>query len=228
MSELTIKQICKMIDISSVVTNSSIEDVSEMIDLAKKYKFIAVFGMPCYMEAIKKLLDGERDIRVGGLVGFPSGAESSEIKKIQGKWCMEKGADEVDMVINVGWLLSDWDQKVLDDINYVKEVIGDIPLKVILETTYLSEDNIKKGSELIAKSGAQYIKTGTGWASPTKIKHIDIIRSVVGNSIKIKAAGGINSLNIIKNMIGHGVSRFGIGVDSAKKIIKDYYNIGSI
>lgn len=230
-NKLTLKEICKMIDISSVTANSTIEDVDEMIYLAKKYKFIAVFGMPCYMETVKKLINDEKDIKIGGLVGFPSGAESVEIKKFQAMWCLKNGADEVDMVLNIGWLISGCYKKVLDDIKCVKNVIGEIPLKVILETTYLNDNDIKKGSEIIVKSGAQYIKTGTGWAPAiqsehiniaTKIEHINIIKNTVGNSIKIKAAGGINNLNLLKKLIDLGVSRFGIGVNSVKKIIKEY------
>jgi len=212
-----------MIDISAVLANCSFEDLEEMVSLAKRYKFIAVFGMPCYMENIKEMLLDEKDIRIGGVVGFPSGADSTFIKRVQAKWCVEKGANEIDMVINIGWLLSGWYKKVIEDIKSVKDAIGDMSLKVILEVGYLNDDQIKKGSESIVLAGAQYVKTGTGWASPTTLRHIDIIKSTVGNRIKIKAAGGVKNLDTLYKMYEHGVTRFGLGTKSVNTIIEQYF-----
>ena len=115
----------------------------------------------------------------------------------------------------------DYDE-VAADIAAVKAAIGDTPLKVILEVAHLNEYEICKASEIAVKSGAAFVKTGTGWCSaPTTVEHIKMIRRTIGESARIKAAGGVRNLNTMLEMIDAGCTRFGIGVNSSVSILKE-------
>jgi len=137
------------------------------------------------------------------------------------------GADEVDMMINVGFLLSGMDREAEEEIRAVKDAIGSIPLKVIIECHYLTEDLICKACELTANGGAQWVKTGTGWA-PTGAtrENVALIKKTVGHSLKIKASGGVKNLETIKTMIQLGVERFGLG-GSAQNIFDELIGLQS-
>lgn len=216
------EEIAKMIDISAVKTNVSKKEIDEMVQCAIDNNLLCVFGMPCYIPYIAEKLKNYPDILVGGVVGFPSGAEPTDVKVYQTKWEIEHGANEIDMVINVGFLQSGMYDEVLEDIKAVVHAAGETPVKVILEVGYLTDDEIRKGTELIVASGAKYIKTGTGWSGvPTSIHHIELINEVNKGRLKVKAAGGVNNTQILCQMIEKGVSRFGLGRGSLNKIFCD-------
>lgn len=215
------KDLVKMIDISAVKTNVSRQEIDEMVEYAIENQLLCVFGMPCYVPYIAEKLKDHPDILVGGVVGFPSGAEPTEVKVFQTKWEIEHGADEIDMVINVGFLQSGMYEETLDDIRAVVEAAGEKPVKVILEVGYLTDDQIRKGAEIVTKSGAKFIKTGTGWSGvPTTLHHIDVINEVNKGQLKVKAAGGVNTPELLEGMIEKGVSRFGLGRASLKSIFE--------
>lgn len=212
----------RMIDISAVKTAVTVDEIKEMVEFAKEKNLICVFGMPCYIPMIKELLKDSKDIRVGGVVGFPSGADPTEMKIQQTKWNIQNGADEIDMVINVGFLKSGMYDEVLHEIKEVVKAANGKPVKVILEVAYLNDQEIVKGTELVIEGGATFVKTGTGWApNPTTIHHIELISSVVQGRIGIKAAGGVKSYDVFKEMMEKGVTRFGLGRDSIKKIYSE-------
>lgn len=215
------KDLVKMIDISAVKTNVSRQEIDEMVEYAIENQLLCVFGMPCYVPYIAEKLKDHPDILVGGVVGFPSGAEPTEVKVFQTKWEIEHGADEIDMVINVGFLQSGMYEETLDDIRAVVEAAGEKPVKVILEVGYLTDEQIRKGAEIVIKSGAKFIKTGTGWSGvPTTLHHIDVINEVNKGQLKVKAAGGVNTPELLEGMIEKGVSRFGLGRASLKSIFE--------
>ena len=218
---MTKKEVVRMIDISAVKANVSKKEIDEMIDCAIENQLLCVFGMPCYVPYIAEKLKDHPDILVGGVVGFPSGAEPTEVKVYQTKWEIEHGADEIDMVINIGFLQSGMYDEVLADIQAVVEAAGDLPVKVILEVGYLTDDEIKKGAEIIIAAGAKFIKTGTGWSGvPTTLRHIDLINEVNQGRLKVKAAGGVNTPELLEEMVKRGVSRFGLGRASLKKMFE--------
>lgn len=218
-----LKNIGRLIDLSAVRTNVDEKEIELLAETAKKYKCIAVYVMPCFVPEIKSLLWDEPDILIGGAVGFPSGADTTSIKVAQAKEQIQEGCQELDMVINVGKLLSKRYSYVEEEIKAVVDIAGGLQVKVILEVAYLTDDEIKKGCELSINGGAKFVKTGTGWADkPITINHIKLIKSFVGNSIKIKAAGGIRDLDTLIKMKNLGVSRFGIGLKSAQKIFEEY------
>lgn len=159
---------------------------------------------------------------VGGVVGFPSGADTTFVKVADARDLLAAGVDELDMVINVGALKSGRYDQVRNDIRAVVDAGQGTPVKAILEIAYLTRDEIRRGSLLAVEAGASYIKTGTGWAGkPTTVDTIRLIKETVGDSAKIKAAGGVRSLDVLLEMVDAGCSRFGIGLSSALKIIEE-------
>lgn len=219
---LTSTQIANMIDISAVKTDSSLQEVDAIIEAAIKYKFIAVFTLPCYGKYAKEKLAAQRGIMLGGTVGFPSGASTTTAKLFEAGELIDLGCDELDMVINVGKLKSRLFQDVNNDIKAIVKLAHGIPVKVILEVSLLNEAEIIEGSKIIRDSGASFIKTGTGWFGPTTFDHIELIKKTVGNSIQLKVAGGVRKLETLIKMHEMGVSRFGIGHVSAINIMEEY------
>jgi deoxyribose-phosphate aldolase len=168
---------------------------------------------------LQALLTDEPRIGVVGAVGFPSGGNTTATKVAEASELLEMGCSELDMVINIGLLRSGGYQRVLDDIRGVVEGAGGVPVKVILECHYLSDDQIRKGCELCIEAGASFVKTSTGWAATgATFENVALIKSCVGDALAIKAAGGIRSLDTVVEMYRLGVRRFGIGLDSAIRI----------
>ena len=213
--------IARMIDISAVKAESTLAEVHEIAEAARKYRFIAAFALPGFTAELVQLLKDEEDILVGGVSGFPSGADTTEIKVAAAKQMVSVGADEIDMVINIGAMKSGKYDLVRDDIKAVVETCG-VPVKSILEVAYLTDDEIRRASTLAVEAGVTYVKTGTGWAGkPTTVDTIKLIKSEIGDSALIKAAGGIRELSTLLDMVRAGCSRFGIGLNSAVKIIQE-------
>jgi deoxyribose-phosphate aldolase len=218
------KSIARMIDISSVKAESTIPEINRMVEVARHFKFICAFAMPCFTKRLVDMLSDEPDVMVGGVVGFPSGTDTTSIKIATAKEMMKAGVDELDMVINVGALKSGLYDEVYNDIHSVVETADGMPVKCILEIAHLTDDEIRRGSELAVRAGVTYVKTGTGWASkPTTVETIKIIKSEIGDSALIKAAGGVRDLKTLLAITEAGASRFGIGINSAISIMKEVY-----
>lgn len=212
----------RMIDISCVKANNTIEELESMVRLAKEGQFICCFSMPCFMPWLAERLAGEEKILVGASVGFPSGAASTSAKVLEVREQKALGCKEFDMVINIGALKSGLYDVVEHDIRSVVEAADGYPVKTILEVALLSADEIKKASEIAVRAGATFVKTGTGWAKgPTTAEHIRLIKSAVGHDAYIKAAGGVRTLEDIVSFIGEGCSRFGIGLKSVTSIMEE-------
>jgi deoxyribose-phosphate aldolase len=219
---LTAEQVARMIDISAVKADSSMDEVRSIVDAAKKYRFICVFTLPSLTPYAKECLGAEKGIDLGGTVGFPSGASTTASKEFEAAELLRMGCNELDMVINIGKLKSKLYTDVAADIKKVIAVAGGIPVKVILEVCLLSETEIQDGARLIRDCGAQFVKTGTGWLGPTSFEHIALIKKAVGDSIQLKVAGGVRNLDVLLKMTEMGASRFGIGNLAAIKIMEDF------
>ncbi len=214
----------RVIDISGVRADVTLQELDGIVAAAKRFKFVCAFAMPCFTRRLVQALAGTPEVMVGGVVGFPSGADSTFGKVATAKEMMSFGVDELDMVINVGALKSGEDALVRDDIRAVVEAAGGMPVKCILEVAHLSDDEIRRGSTLAAEAGVAYVKTGTGWAGkPTTVGHIRLIRETIGDAAKIKAAGGVRSLDTVLEMMEAGCDRFGIGLKSALGIVAEAY-----
>ena len=222
-----------LIDVSAVRADSTEQEVRQAFLIAIQYRCAAVFSLPCFTPLLRDLLKGEslngKGPALGGAIGFPGGGETTTMKVAQARELTALGCGEIDMVINVNFLKSGLYRQVRDDIRSVKQAVGNIPLKVILECHYLTEDEICKASELAVEAGADWIKTSTGWA-PTgaTFKNIILIRNIVGNSAKIKAAGGVRDLETLQKMADLGVERFGIGGKTVLSILDEHTIVSKI
>jgi deoxyribose-phosphate aldolase len=219
---LKVNDIAKMFDLSCVRTTSCEDEIIELVSNAKKYKIGQVSVMHCFIPMVKELLKNEPEIRIVGNVSFPSGSDSTSLKVLQAKELVSEGCDEIDMVINVGKLLSKRYAEVEEDIKSVVEASNKLPVKVIIETPYLNFDEIKKACELIINAGASFVKTGTGWTQKgTTVEDVKAIKSIVGDKVKIKASGGIRDLDTLVEMYRLGARRFGVNLISGGKILED-------
>lgn len=205
-------------------------DIKNLCIEAFHNKFFAVCVNPCYVKSARKTLDtlslsAEKDsntISVATVVGFPLGASTIKAKVLETTDALADGADEIDMVINIGMLKAGESEYVLNDISKVVNVAsaqGKI-VKVILETCLLSDDEIREACLLSRKAGATFVKTSTGFSSGGATTHaVKIMKETLGNSMKIKASGGIRDLNKALEMISSGADR--LGCSACKKIIDE-------
>ncbi|MHB8972452.1 MAG: deoxyribose-phosphate aldolase [Pirellulaceae bacterium] len=218
--KLDVKQLARMMDLSEVRANVDIDEVRKLAAVCKQYGCICAFVMPCYMQELKQLLADTTETGIGGVVGFPSGAQSSASKIAEVHEHRTLGVMELDMVINVGMLRSGRDRYVEDDIRGVVNAAQETPVKVILEAHYLTDEEIVRGSRLAVRAGAAFVKTGTGWAPTGATLHnVALIKSAVGDAAQVKAAGGVRDLPTVVEMIRLGVTRFGVGANSGAAIL---------
>lgn len=221
MSTLTSHEIARLIDISAVRAESTLQEVNNIIAGAIQYNFICVFSMPGMLPDVTTQLNEYPQIGIGGIVGFPSGGETTNSKVFQANELKAMGCTEIDMVLNIGKLKSGLTEEVKEDIRQVKAAVSPLPLKVIMEVVHLTDEEICRASSLIMESGADFIKTGTGWAGATTLHHIRLIKQTIGDAIPLKVAGGVRSLDTLLEMHQLGVSRFGIGYQAALRIMEE-------
>jgi deoxyribose-phosphate aldolase len=220
--KLTAEKLARMIDLSAVRTEVDAAEVRQLAETAKQYRCVCAFVLPCYLPELRTLLAGSPEVGVGGVVGFPSGAHSTATKVAEARQQLAEGATELDMVINVGMLRSGRSAYVENDIRAVVEAADRVPVKVILEAHYLSDEQIVEGSRLAVRAGAALVKTGTGWAPTGATLHnVRLIKSAVGDAAGVKAAGGVRDLATVVEMIRLGATRFGVGLASAKKLLDE-------
>lgn len=204
------KKIANMIDHTVLKAFSSKEDVIKVCNEAKEYGFFSVCINPTHIELAKKELEGS-NVKVCTVIGFPLGANTSEVKAFETKDAIAKGAHEVDMVINIGALKDKNYDLVYNDIKAVVDAANKEALvKVIIETCYLTDEEKTIACELSVKAGADYVKTstgfGTGGSTPEDIK---LMRDVVGPNIGVKASGGVRTTEDAIKVIDAGASRIG-------------------
>lgn len=214
------QELASMIDVTMVQNHHTREEILQLTDMARQYRCAAVFVLPCYTELISRQLSGS-GVRVGGVTGFPDGGITTAAKLFEAEDALANGAEEVDMVINLGWLKSGMDKAVEDEVASIKKLVGSRPLKCIIEVNDLTEDEIKRASLLVVSGGADYVKTSTGWRGGTKLEHVNLIRDAIGDTAKIKVAGGIRDLDTALAFIDAGASRLGIGFEGACRILQE-------
>ena len=219
---LTAKEIAQMIDISCVRTTSSKADIEEMVAAARRYGFGQVSVNQCFIPYTRQLLKGSLNIHIVGNVSFPSGSDSTSLKVAQAKEILAAGCDEIDMVMNIGKLRSKELGEVEADVRAVVETAHPVPVKVIIEVMYLTREETEQACGICVRSGAAFVKTGTGWADRgTTLEDVRLVKSFVGDRIKIKASGGIRDLDMLAQMYQAGARRFGVNLKSALKIIEE-------
>ncbi len=219
---ITAKEAARLIDISAVRTHHSIKDIEELVEYGKKYHFINLHVLPCWVSTISKMLSDVEDVYVGSPVGFPGGGHTTETKLLEAKQLIQDGVEEMDVVMNIGKFKSGEYNYVLDELLAIHELAqGKVRMtKVIIEINTLNDDEMLKACELVKKSGADFVKTGTGWVpGDANIERIRKMKEFCGNDLKIKAAGGIRTLDDFMELYNMGVERMGINTQSAINII---------
>ena len=183
-----------------------------LCDEAKLHHFKSVCIQPHYVALASKELKGS-DVLVCTVIGFPLGQNTTKIKVEETSVALEDGADEIDMVINLSWVHDREGQKIIDEIRQIKKVCGDGHcLKVILETSMLSPEDIVYACEKSKEAGADFVKTSTGFAANgggATIEAVKLMKQTVGDTMEVKASGGIRDVEKMKAMIDAGATRIG-------------------
>lgn len=198
------------IDHTLLKATATEQDIINLCNEAKTHQFFSVCVNSCYVSLAKAELENS-NVKVCSVIGFPLGAMSTKAKVEETKQALKDGADEIDMVLNVGFLKSKNFDAVWQDIEAVKQVMPHNTLKVILETCYLEEIETIKASELAINSGADFIKTSTGFGTGGATIHdVKLMKSVAEKcNVKIKASGGIRDTKTAKAYIEAGAERIG-------------------
>lgn len=218
---LTSRALAQMIDISAVQAFHTEADIRTLAEIAAAHGFIAAHALPHFAPLLRSLLPRRGPTLVGGPVGFPSGGHATSIKVAEARRLVQDGADELDMMINVGRLKSGDVAYVQDEVGAVVEVVAPKPLKVILEIAYLTDDEIKQACEIAVIVGAAFVKTGTGWTQGgASVERVRLITGFVKGAVGVKASGGIRSLDTIAAMVGLGVTRFGVNTKAAVDLVR--------
>lgn len=208
----------KHIEHTLLKQDAKLEDFIKLFEEANEHEFFGVCINPAYIKLAKEHLKNSKIVTV---VGFPLGANRTDVKAFETSRAVEDGADEIDMVINVTALKNKDYDYVVEDIKAVKEVCKDKPLKVILETDLLDKDEIKKACELCIKGGANFVKTSTGFVKGgvgAKAEDVKLMFDTVSPfGLQVKASGGIRDIETALKMLKAGAER--LGTSSGVKIV---------
>lgn len=194
------------------------DDIKQLCEDAIEYKVASVCIPPSYVKRVKEKYDGQ--IKICTVIGFPNGYNTTGVKVAEATQAIENGADEIDMVINLGMLNDGEYENIKSEIVALKKVCNDKILKVIIETCLLTDEEKIKMCKIVTEAGADYIKTSTGFSIQGATFHdVELMRENIGLNVKIKAAGGVGSLDDAEKFISLGASR--LGTSRIVKIIKN-------
>jgi len=215
-------QLAKMLDHTLIKPTATKDHVTKLCEEAKKYNFGCVCVNPVYVPLAVQLLRGT-NVKVSSTAGFPYGSTLPEVKAFEAKRSLESGAQEIDMVMNVGALKSRDYETVKKDIEAVanlKRSFKDVVVKVIIETGYLTDEEKVMACNLAKEAGADFVKTSTGIVGGATIEDVKLMRKTVGEKMGVKAAGGIRTLQQALAMIEAGANR--IGTSTGVAIIEEF------
>lgn len=199
----------KMIDHTVLKADTPLETVKRICDEAMEYGFASVCINPCHVAYCADYLK-DSDVNVCTVIGFPLGANTSAVKAFETKDAIANGADEIDMVMNIGALKDKNYDLVRDDVKAVVEAANGTLVKVILETCLLTEDEIKKACDLCVEAKADYVKTSTGFSTRgATIEDVRIMKEAVHGKAKVKAAGGVRTPEDMVKIVAAGADRIG-------------------
>jgi deoxyribose-phosphate aldolase len=197
------------IDHTILKANATESDVAQLCDEARQHEFFSVCINSAWVPVARKLLEGS-SVKVCSVIGFPLGAMSTAAKVFEAKQAVEDGADEIDMVINVGWLKDGKDDAVREEIRAIKTAVGARVLKVIIETCYLSDAEKVRACELSVAAGADFVKTSTGCGTGgATVEDVRLMLDTVKEKALVKASGGVRDAEAAKKYIEMGVMRLG-------------------
>lgn len=211
------KKIRSMVDHTLLLQTSTWEEIRALCDDAIHYGTASVCIPPCFVQQAKEYVGNQ--MKICTVIGFPNGNHTTATKVFETIDAINNGADEIDMVINVGMLKAKNYDYVLNEIREIKDACGDKILKVIIETCLLTDEEKIKMCEIVTESGADFIKTSTGFSTGgATFDDIALFAEHVGENVKIKAAGGISSMEDAEKFIALGASR--LGTSRIVKIVK--------
>lgn len=204
------RELARMMDHTILKAVATPEDVKKICEEALEIHAASVCVNPFHVPLVKELLTGS-DVKVCTVIGFPLGANTSDVKAYETQDAIAKGAEEIDMVINVGALLAGDTETVYNDIKAVVDAAKGTLVKVIIETCYLNDEQKRIACELSMKAGADFVKTSTGFGTGGATSHdVELMRSVVGTQLKVKASGGIRTYEDAVAVSEAGADRLGV------------------
>lgn len=221
---MTSKSAARLIDISAVRTHHSLNDIKEMVDIALRYRFVNVHTLPCWTKTVSELLKNDPDVRVGAPVGFPGGGHTTKVKLLEAEQLIADGVQEMDIVMNVGRFKNKEFKYVSDEIKQIVNIAPDnVLIKVIIELNCLADTELEDVCNLVIDSGADFLKTGTGWVpGDANIPRIARIKELTSGKVQVKAAGGVRTRQEFDALLALGVERFGINIASALAIVESF------
>ena len=212
------QEILKYVDHTLLKQTSTWEEIKKVCDDGIKFNTASICIPPSFVKQAKQYVSDK--IRICTVIGFPNGYNTTEVKIFETQDAIKNGADEIDMVINIGDLKAKKYDEILTEISKIKEACGEKILKVIVEICLLTDEEKIKMCEIISKSSADYIKTSTGFSTGgATIEDINLFKLNIKNGKGIKAAGGISSFEDAEKFINSGVTR--LGTSRLVKIIKE-------
>ena len=207
----------KLIDHTLLKQDATPEQIVKLCEEAKEFDFMSVCVNPAYVPLAAECLAGT-GVKVCTVIGFPLGMNLTRTKVEEAELCIAQGADEIDMVINVGMLKAGHDDYVREEIKLLKEVAGKLTLKVIIETCLLTDEEKVRACQLAKEAGADFVKTSTGFSTGGATAHdVKLMRDTVGPEMGVKASGGVRTHEDLLAMVEAGANR--IGTSNGTKII---------
>ncbi len=220
---MNINDILSKVDHTLLSQTATFDEIKTLCDDAIKYGVASVCIAPTHVRRAKEYVGDE--MRVCTVIGFPNGYNTTEAKVFETIDAIKNGADEIDMVINLGWVKAQKFDLVLEEIKKIKAACGKRILKVIIETCLLTDDEKIKMCEVVTQAGADFIKTSTGFSKAgATFADVKLFASHVGEGVKIKAAGGISSIDDAEKFISLGAQR--LGTSRIIKIVKNEESVG--
>ena len=215
---MNVNEMLKHVDHTLLTQTATWEEIKQICDDAVKYETASVCIPPSYVKQANEYMQGK--IPVCTVIGFPNGYMTTKTKEFETKDAIAHGASEIDMVINIGWLKDRKYDLVEEEIRTLKAACGEKILKVIIETCLLTEEEKIKMCELVTNAGADYIKTSTGFSTAgATFADIELFAKHIGPDVKMKAAGGISSLDDAEKFLALGADR--LGTSRMIKLVKN-------
>lgn len=211
-------EVLKHVDHTLLTQSATWEEIRQICDDAMEYQTASVCIPPCYVRQAKEYLKDR--IPVCTVIGFPNGYMTTAVKEFETKDAIANGAEEIDMVINIGWLKDQKYDLIENEIRTLKAACEDKILKVIIETCLLTDEEKIKMCEIVTKAGADYIKTSTGFSKAgATFADIELFAKHIGPQVKMKAAGGISSMADAEKFLELGADR--LGTSRIIKLVKN-------
>lgn len=215
------KEILKHVDHTLLRQTATWQEIKQICDDAIKYQTASVCIPPCYVKQASEYVKG--NVKICTVIGFPNGYMTTKAKEFETKDAIANGASEIDMVINIGWLKDKKYELIEEEIVTLKEACGENVLKVIIETCFLTDEEKTKMCEIVTRAGADYIKTSTGFGGGgATFSDIELFSRNIGPNVKMKAAGGISSMEDAEKFLSLGADR--LGTSRIIKIVKSEEN----